>query len=537
MQLAGTAGAWTDVSEDVLRPDNISVSYGIREQSPLARTASTGTMFFSLDNSEINSAGLIGYYSPGHINCRTGFKVGITVRLSIEYDGKTHPKFYGRIPEKGIRITTGTSGTKKVYVEVRDFMEQCSITDIETPDFVENKTSAEIQELVIANQDIKPLATQYNTCEETFSTGFDTVKSTTKSIVEMNKANLAELGYSYVKHDINNYEIFTVDGRMTRTNTPSTTTVPMPTETTGYVLQENGFKIILENGLGFIKLNAGTPISFEDIALPGEIQNGNNLYNYIQGIAYPRQVGTVAEVLFKTNTALPINAGETVPLKGTYTDPLNQTNSISAKAMLPPGTADYWMNSNRDKTGADLTANFNIGTPLFYANNVIYSVTNTGTANAYAYVQAQGTAVRVYDPVISFVSDATSIATHGKHTLNLDMKLQDDPTVATAFITTMLSQYKDPVTRAEVLPYCANRSPELLAAFLYLDIGARFTAVEYVSGISGDYFINGVDFTILPGDIINFSWHVKSSAYDTFAFWYVGVAGQSEVGVTTFVGF
>jgi hypothetical protein len=117
------------------------------------------------------------------------------------------------------------------------------------------------------------------------------------------------------------------------------------------------------------------------------------------------------------------------------------------------------------------------------------------------------------------------------------MKLQDDPTVATAFITTMLSQYKDPVTRAEVLPYYANRSPELLAAFLSLDIGARFTAVEYVSGISGDYFINGVDFAILPGDIINFSWHVKSAAYDTFSFWYLGVVGQSELGQTTFVGY
>jgi hypothetical protein len=537
MQLAGTAGAWTDVSEDVLRPDNISVSYGIKEQSPLARTASTGSMRFSLDNSEINSAELIGYYSPGHINCRSGFQTGIPVRLSIEYDGKTHPKFYGRIPEKGITITTGTNGARKVYVEVRDFMEQCSITDIETPDFVENKTSAEIQALVLANQQVQPLATEYNTCEETFATGFDTLKSTTKSITEMNKANLAELGYSYVKHDLTHYEIFTVDGRMTRTETPATTIVPMPTDATGYLLQENGFKIKLENGLGFIKLNAGTSISFDNKQLNGEIPSGNNLYNYIQGIAYPRQVGTAAEVLFKTNSAFPITAGETVTIKGTYTDPLNQSQSVSAKAMLAPGTADYWMNANRDKTGADLTGSFNIGTPTFYSNNVIYNVTNTGTANGYAYVQAQGTAVRVYDPVISFVSDASSIAIHGKHTLNLDMKLQDDPTVATAFITTMLNQFKDPVTRAEVLPYYANRSPELLAAFLYMDIGSRFTAVESVSGVSGDYFINGVDFTILPGEIIMFSWNVKSSSYDTFAFWYLGVVGQSELNQTTFVGF
>jgi hypothetical protein len=135
------------------------------------------------------------------------------------------------------------------------------------------------------------------------------------------------------------------------------------------------------------------------------------------------------------------------------------------------------------------------------------------------------------------VSDSTSIATHGKHTLNLDLKMQDDPTRTTAFITTMLNQYKDPLTRGEVLSFCANRSPELLAVFLYSTIGDRFTGSETVSGISGDYFLNGVDYTILPGDVIMFSANIKSSSYDTFAFWYLGVVGQSELGVTTFVGF
>jgi hypothetical protein len=195
------------------------------------------------------------------------------------------------------------------------------------------------------------------------------------------------------------------------------------------------------------------------------------------------------------------------------------------------------MNTARDKTGTDLTASFNIGTPTFSANNVIYTVTNSGTADGYAYVQAQGTAVRAYEPSISYVQDATSIATHGKHTLNLDLKYLDDPTTATAFITTSLNQYKDPVTRADVLAFCANRSPELLAVFLYSTIGDRFTGQESVSGINGDYFLNGISYTILPGDIIMFSANIKSSSYDTFAFWYLGVAGMSELGVTTFAGF
>ncbi|MFA5154415.1 MAG: hypothetical protein WC554_17860, partial [Clostridia bacterium] len=86
MQFAGTAGAWTDVTDDVIRATPITCTYGIQDSSPLARVASTGTFNFSLDNSELNSAGLVGYYSPGHTNCRSGFAAGITVRFSIVYD-------------------------------------------------------------------------------------------------------------------------------------------------------------------------------------------------------------------------------------------------------------------------------------------------------------------------------------------------------------------------------------------------------------------------------------------------------------------
>jgi hypothetical protein len=535
MQLAGTAGAWTDVSEDVLRKNRISVSYGIKDTTPTSRVASTGTMTFYLDNSANNSAQTVGYYSPGHTNCRSGFAAGITVRLSILYDGMTFPKFYGRIPANGINISPGAYGSRVVKVEVRDYMEQLVIHSIEMPDFAENKNAAEVAALIIANGLIQPLDTEYNTTEETFNTVFDTTKSETKSAVELNKVCLSELGYAYIKHDTGKFEIFTIEGRNTRTTEPAVLSIPLPTDACDYLLLEDGGRIELEDGSGYLKLNQTTPISFMDAQTTADVQSGNNLYNYIQGISYNRSVGTAAEVLFSSTFA--IGAGDTVVIKGGYKDPLSEAQSISAKAILPPGTADYWMNTARDKTGTVLTANFNIGTPEYGTNEVKFTVSNSGAVDGYAYVQAVGTAVRSYTPSKGIAKDDTSIQTHGKYALNLDMKYQDDPTIAMAFINTMINQYKDPVTRIESLTCCANSTPELLAAFLYLDIGKRITLQESVSGVNGDYFINGVSFEILSNDIIFFTEHIKSASFDTFAFWYVGVVGQSEVGQTTFVGF
>ena len=89
MQLAGTAGAWTDVSADVLQSDKPRFESGIRDNGATDRVASTGRLTFTLDNSNLNSAGLAGYYSPGHANARSGFSTGIPVRFKVTYDGGT----------------------------------------------------------------------------------------------------------------------------------------------------------------------------------------------------------------------------------------------------------------------------------------------------------------------------------------------------------------------------------------------------------------------------------------------------------------
>ena len=79
MKLAGVDGVYTDVSADVL--SDLTATYGISGGGPTDRVASTGSMQFQLNNSASNSAGLVGYYSLGHANARSGFDLLQVPRL------------------------------------------------------------------------------------------------------------------------------------------------------------------------------------------------------------------------------------------------------------------------------------------------------------------------------------------------------------------------------------------------------------------------------------------------------------------------
>src|SRR3990167_726312 len=87
MQFSGSTGAWTDITGDVLSGPGITVSYGIHGVGPADRVADTGTMNFFLNNAQDNSAKLIGYYSPGHNNSRSGFTSGVGARMWLIYSG------------------------------------------------------------------------------------------------------------------------------------------------------------------------------------------------------------------------------------------------------------------------------------------------------------------------------------------------------------------------------------------------------------------------------------------------------------------
>jgi len=532
MQFAGTAGAWTDVTEDVIRSTPITCTYGIQDSSPLARVASTGTFNFSLNNSENNSAGLIGYYSPGHTNCRTGFQAGITVRFSVVYADVAYPKFYGRIPASGIDIQPGSNKSRQTLVEVRDFIEQCAIHEIDSPAFVQSKTAAEVIALVLAEQSIQPLATLYNTCEDTFFSAFEDQSIKLNCLKAISDACLSEFGYAYIRHDSTNYEKFVVEGRKTRTGITSATVISVttPLASCGYLLKEDGGKFQLEDGSGYIKLDEVTNYnsSFVNQQINAVVENGNDLYNSIIVNSVPKTTGTAIDVLYNMPAALAIPTTAVPGVGGAYIGNVafsgNYNSGFVGLSLISPviyvdyeahpysdgsggnDSPDVSFSINNNNSSFNGTVNFNSGTGAAYSSWTFYLTK----------FNIRGTALKIYTPVPSEYIGTASVNTFGKSTLDIDMPYQIGTATPGTVAQTLLTQYQDPITRTETVTLCANTDEQRMYSFLILDIGDRFTYEETVSGINEDYFINGINFEIYANNAIFFGYKTKQAPLEVF---------------------
>lgn len=307
---------WTDVSGDVIAP--MTVSGGIMDNSPLSRVAGTGKFILNLNNSISNSAGLAGYYSPGHTNCRSGFAAGLQVRLRITYDNVTYIKFQGRIPPQGIRALPGTKKERTTIVSVHDWMEQAATHKMDLPTYVTTKKANEVIELILANMPITPESTSLATGQETFAHNFDTVKSETTALAEFQKLALSEFGYIYLKHSRTSGEILTFDARTTRGLITDLQQIPVHSDEAGRLLTEDGGYLLTEDGRKII-LDEIQDASFTNEMDGLVTSHGKNLYNHITARTYPRDIDAAATtVLFDLKYALLIAAGETKTIRGKF---------------------------------------------------------------------------------------------------------------------------------------------------------------------------------------------------------------------------
>jgi hypothetical protein len=494
MQLGGLSGAWTDVTDDVLNP--INVSYGIQGNTVMDRVASTGTMELELNNSEANSAGLIGYYSPGHANARSGFDIGISVRLTMT-DGTNTKRIYGRIPPGGISVVAGTKGARRTMVTVVDWMEQAALYPLIVQALEEDQRIDQVVTTIVSAVPVAPLSTDYNTGGDVFAYAFDTLGTATRALTEFQKLAISEFGYIYVKRDAVYGEVLTVDGAYSRISATSGVT--------------------LTNSMAAL-----------DTVYSG------NFTNKIKITANPREVDAAATtVLYSLTKALAIAPTDTATFTGKYRDPTGGSKQVSGKDMVAlVATTDYLFNTAADGTGDDITADLTVSSTTLGANAAEFVLTNDGAQAGYVtFLQCRGKGIYFYDPVVVIAEDTALQTTHGEYLLNIDQKYQDNSNNSLAWAQYWLGQLK--TSREDVIgvTFSPSRSAALMTAFLSMDIGSRFTLTEDMTALSSqDYFINGNNFTIdggnlsctwIPGPLADttkyFIWDV--SLWDGASFW------------------
>jgi len=506
---------WVNFTDDVV--SDINCEYGIPGTGMLDRVATPGVLSFSLNNTESNSAGLVGFYSPNHPNCRAGFTIGLQVRLTLVFDTMAVQKWTGRIPKDCIKVGTGIYGQRFTGVTVKDWMEQAANAEIQGIAFAENKTMAQGVPLVLAEIDIQPPGTpEYFICQDEFNTLFDMVRSNTTAMAEFAKMAFSELGYIYL--DRNGLKI---EGRFTRNDEKkSYAFIPKHTLESNYLGTEDGNYLTTEDGRPLV-LNQKHTAEFLNSQRALEPSFGKYIYNRVKFTAYPRRVDAAATaVLFNLEKPIKIGASETVVLQGKYKDPNNAASQVSGIDMVTPlvGGTHYGMFVNEDGSGTDLTANLSI-TPTFGTGGFRYVIENTvATEGWITMLTAVGKGVYVYNAVDYLVEDAASILKNDLQPLTVDMKCQDDPIVANAFAELTLEKYADPFTAIEDASYVANRSYLLAAAFLYVEPGMRVKQQETVAGILNDFFVHRVKFVIKRGGLVHFSWMVKAASLDSYAF-------------------
>jgi len=153
------AGEWASLVDDVLGDMPIVIFQGQKNSGPTDRVAESGSIRFSVRNDAENSGGLVGYYSPGHANVRSGWGLGTDVRIGLEKDGAVEYISQGRIVS--LEPTTGGLNTKTVDVVISDWIEIASRTDMPwiSLEDVQGMSDDEIIQTIVASINDAPSAT------------------------------------------------------------------------------------------------------------------------------------------------------------------------------------------------------------------------------------------------------------------------------------------------------------------------------------------------------------------------------------------
>lgn len=514
-------GLWVDITPDVRNNPHPKWNRGIMSNKQADRVGWPGYLSFALDNSSANSAGLAGYYSPGHVNCWSGWTTGLAVRLSFVYDGATRYKYYGHIIPDGITVTPGIYGSRDVFVTCGDFMWSAAQHEVKGLTFAQNKRLDELVGLVVANMPFTPLATSYATGVETFPTIFDMTTIRTTATSEFIKGAMSEWAYVYVIGDETGGETLVAENRTTRTNATAVGIVSVPSSESGHLLKEDGGAILKEDG-GFILLDETQEVDFDGSMTAGlDVGYGRTQCNRVNSTAYPRRVDAAATtVLWKLEKSFQVKSGETITgYRGQYRDPSNPATKVSGISMqaMVSGT-DYVATENEDGTGASKTANLTV-TPTFGSESVEFVL--SATADLWIQtLQVKGKGVYTDTPIQSVQEDTASQDIHGVIPLTLDFRYLADVNKARSYCSYILSREALPRNTIDKCPIWANYSWLHMQAFMQLEPGSKAHFTEAQTGIDGDYFINGYEAELYPGGFVLWTPVLKDDpGYYSFGQW------------------
>lgn len=496
--------AWVDISAYVV--GDIKGNGGLGGWKPDQRVAVLGTLNITLNN--------IGkYFSPmggddvRGLDTLTGFNKGAKIRVRGVYGAFSKVIWTGRIAS--LDSDDKNWGKRQTRLMAVDWMHVPSNFPMAGASISLNKRIDEAMPLILARLSTQPEDTDFETGSFTFPAVFDNVKRKTMALSEFTKLANSELGYIYVRHD----GTLVAEGMMTRHGWRALDTFWSLPDTDSYLLMEDGFFLLNEDGGKFI-LDEG---SYETVAISSDAEEYNILLpedcllNASIINAHPVITDTSLKVLYKLGTPLFVPAGQTAEFSAHYTDPsgLNQVSGTNMQA--PVATTDYLANTASDGSGTNKTANVTV-TATYYGDTVYYQIANAATVGVYiTFLQARGYGIYYGNSIEATIEDAVSQAAFGYAPFQFDQRYQKNSYLADMYGLSVIEEYKNPKSRITKMRYLANLNKNHLMSFLSLTVGALFLLTEDRSGISNHYYVTDRSFLIQQGGIIHCEYGVKQN--------------------------
>ena len=502
-----SVGVWTDISDDALQNVSTSAKRGVDGNGPMDCVAGTGQCQYTLRNDGDRPGKAMGRYSPVNAACLAGWTFGIPFKLVAVYLGVEYTRFTGKL--RVIYPDSGVNEKLQVLVTAYDVMRDLAETDIREIGIQLNQTEAEIVTNVLAALPTasQPIATDIDFGVDTYPYALDDIGVSVKALSVIADAARSAFSFVAVKGD-------------------------------GTLIMRSRHTRALAASLYTFADDA------EALDVPADLEG---VYNLVRVTIHPKTIDAAATtVLYALTGAVPVvQVGTPLTIWGDYNDPTNAQKLIGGTAVVtalvayPTASYDYAGNSAIDGTGSDQTANLSIVATAF-ASTVKLVVTNNGAVPI--YLVAPSTTVPmlrvrgkgVYDRGPQ-TFEAMTVQDYGTRSLEIDMPYQDDPDIGQSAATFVENQYDSLTRQARSLVFKANKSHDKMLCALQVEPGDRITVSETVTGL----VLVEANVQSVADDIIENVWTctLGLAPADTFAFWQLGIAGASELGETTVLGF
>jgi len=492
MEFSGRGNGWTQV-DDVLKSPGISWHRGLPGTGVLDTVADIGTLSFSLDNSERNEAGLVGYYSPDSANCRAGFRLGIGIRYRIGLN----VRFTGVLDS--IDPVPGRHGARTVSCEAVDWMNTASRTRIGGLPVQINKHGDEIFQTLLDSLDpsARPDAVEKDLSTDTYPYALDKVRDE-QTVLRDELYRLCVSGLDRCWLRGNGTLVY--ESRVRRSTAASN--VDTFTDSNGFVAKRDRTGVV----------------------------------NRVQSTVHPRQLGTESVLLYLLYTPTLIVPGQTLTITGPWTDPNSPNVRVGAVTLDPvvAGT-DYLVNSAADGSGTDLTSFLSVSTGSS-GNATQFTLSLGGGIPGYIVkLQQRGVPLYDYGDTIVQWDDSNSISQYGLTIQPIDMSYQANPSFGLEAAQYIIFTSAQPLTQISgFVRYVDIYNATELARSVDRDVSDRIGLVDPVTGINRSFFINAIDESEHDGVLKT---EFLLAAADTTAYWLLEVPGRSELDHTTILGF